>query len=387
MTVTHQMWPPANSRRGIGRYTPLALVGETRYQWRNLASPATSYAHVLVDRVSPSVPVLSHASVPAPILGFKGPDTRYGLDFLESQRDRAAGADSRRRRKYQPTSPVADLLLQQYRRPPPAPDPSKPSIDLPLRVHFVIDTSQDLATSMATVSKREREQLSAIRRSANWSWELCDDPSVFRRFFHDFYTPTMIGRHGYYARTESERSAVATIFRRGPFFTLHRDGELVAGSACRWNARARRLTSRLLGLRAGAADLYRDGVLKTVYSFLIEWAVAASEVCVLDLQGCEPYLSKGTFQWKRRLASACVRAPNPLGDCTVRLTVQRDTPSLRDLLVANPLLTVADDAGLQATYFYDQQRPVRHDLSGNCQGIRGRVDLNLDNFLAPSAWR
>jgi hypothetical protein len=67
----------------------------------------------------------------------------------------------------------------------------------------------------------------------------------------------------------------------------------------------------------------------------------------------------------------------------------RDTPAVRDLLAATPMLTVDGSGRLAATHFFDQDRPVRSRIRATGPGVETGHVVDLDEFFgrvpAPTA--
>jgi len=164
----------------------------------------------------------------------------------------------------------------------------------------------------------------------------------------------MRSRHGDATRSLDRSTAYECVFRRGVLLFVTENGERVAGMLCRLDKREH-MTFRLVGVRDGAAEHYRSGVFMAAYLFLLEWAAEAG-VTRVDLSGCEPFLSKGIFQFKRKLHPEMVRPDNHFHDKRLWLRVLRDSPGVRDFLVANPMVSESGGGGLEATYFFDDSR-------------------------------
>lgn len=100
----------------------------------------------------------------------------------------------------------------------------------------------------------------------------------------------------------------------------------------------------------------------------------------MDFQGCEPFLTKGTFQYKKRFGSRAVIPDNVFGTLRMVLRANRLTRSVRDFLVSNPVLDAdgGGGGGLTAKYFHDRQRPLRRDIPCISAGITGMVAVDLD---------
>ncbi|MFE7114593.1 hypothetical protein ACFU99_04115 [Streptomyces sp. NPDC057654] len=137
-----------------------------------------------------------------------------------------------------------------------------------------------------------------------------------------------------------------------------------------------------MGVEDGAERHYVSGAFKSIYHLLIGWA-AENGVRRLDLQGTEPFLSKGTFQWKRRLGSRVIVPPNHFGDKRLWLQVCQDIPAVRDFLVVNPTLAKTADGLLEAIYFHDEQRPPQFDFSARTPGVDRARHVDLDEYLVP----
>jgi hypothetical protein len=365
---------------------PGSLFRHGRYAWNNGDNAALLLARKIGWALTPSVTVVeSHHEDSAPSFAYQGRYHRYCLDYLEIQRN-PTGSSHRTIRRYhlvRPVAPVtADVDIHLVERVATAPAPAQGTfVDFPLRLHFMLDTSKGVAHAMKHVSRRERQNFARFRRAASWQWRESTDLREFLRFYREAYLPTMRQRHGEFGRVEPEDSAVDCVFRRGRFFVLSNEDGPVAGMACRWNGRRRRLTVRLLGVAGGETHRYSHGAMKLLYAYLIEWA-ADHGVETIDYQGAEAFLSKGTVQWKRRVSSMVVRAPNHFGCSTVRMYIRRDTDQVRDFLVANPLYTLDESGAFMPTYFFDDQRPARHDLPGTCGIVTNSRDIHLDRLLA-----
>ncbi|MFE7097362.1 GNAT family N-acetyltransferase [Streptomyces erythrochromogenes] len=258
--------------------------------------------------------------------------------------------------------------------------PRSASLVVPMRVHFVIDFD-GTGDAASRISKRERAQFRGALRRHAWTWAEEPAPEWFDRFYDRIYRATMQERHGARERTETKEVSYEVLFRRGRMFLLSEGSEPVAGALCHWDRRSGTLTLRLLGVLDGDQRHLDSGAFKAVYHFLIGWC-AEHGVRALDFQGTEPFLSKGTYQWKRRFGTRVVLPPNHFGRKRLWFQVHRDTPEVRDYLVANPLLAENEDGALEAVYFYDAQRPARLDYAANSPGVSGVRHIDLDEFLA-----
>ncbi|OLZ66938.1 hypothetical protein AV521_26475 [Streptomyces sp. IMTB 2501] len=259
--------------------------------------------------------------------------------------------------------------------------PSDTSLVMPIRVHFVLDLADGYRSVLENASKGARRDFRQKYRQYDWEFGVEGDPIWFDHFYERIYRATMFQRYGERARTESRDSAYECLFRSGVLFYLAMNGERIAGHLCHWDPQSGVLTSRLLGVLDGAEEYYAAGTLKVMYFLLMKWA-AENGVRRLDFQGTEAFLSKGTYQMKRRFGTRVILPPNHFGRKRLWLQVRRDTPEVRDFLVANPVLQVTKEGKLEAVYFYDDERPARVDYRAVGAGVEAVRHFSLDEFLA-----
>lgn len=356
------------------------------YAWSN-SEGVPAAARRARDELRPRCPAIVSTAPSGPTLGYVGLDPHHIVPFLESRRD---SPTARRRQAVLPWAPAleavageADLVfvggplhrvarLRAHRR--------DAGLVVPFRLHLVLDTARPADAVLGQVSRRERRYHAKLRREYDWRWEHATAPADFRYFYHRMHVPLMARRHGPATRTVPEDVALARLFRHGRLFFLRQSGQRVAGVLCGWNDRQRRLTLRLLGVLDGDDRHYASGAVKAIYFEVIGWACREG-VRTLDLSGTEPFLSKGIFQFKRRLHPSVVLPPTHHAGRRLWLAVARDTPAVRDFLVANPLIALGPDAGLVALYPRDPTRPARTDLPAGLPGIVAERPLDLDQLL------
>jgi hypothetical protein len=236
---------------------------------------------------------------------------------------------------------------------------------LPLRVHMVTDLSDSGDLSTVLSSEQRRQHRRRIRQLGH-RYAISTSDDHFDRFYDQMYLPTMAAQHAGAARTTAREVARLNIFRQGHLMLLYADGydEPVAGSVN--HIAGSQVNARLVGVLGGAPTLRSSGAIKSIGHFLLAWALERGYRRV-DFQGCEPFLRKGTLQAKIDLGAGAEPAPAPLRDVRVRLSVRRDCPGVRELLVTNPMVTVDAAGQLQAVAFRDGNReppPVRRPSRG-----------------------
>ncbi|MFF1697660.1 hypothetical protein ACFVXC_29280 [Streptomyces sp. NPDC058257] len=364
----------------------------TGYRWRNSGHPVLTWLRTAVDTRDGAVFPAVSSSLGGLSVSYSGlaEGLAYTLEFTELRRESRDGNAARRTE--------SEISGKALRDPDRLPDsdiaivgtsaakarrlPTDASLIVPMRVHFVIDTDDgDSDAVRRKISKREREQFRRAMRRHEWTWAVEHDPAWFDVFYKRLYRPTMRERHGARERTETKDVSYECLFREGRMFSLSQNGKRVGGALCHWDRASRTLTLRLLGVVDGAKEHYDSGAFKAIYHFLIGWS-ADNGVRALDFQGTESFLSKGTYQWKRRFGTRVVLPPNHFGNKRLWFQVRSDTPEVRDFLVANPLLAEGADGALEAVYFHDADRAARIDYSAKSPGVERARHIDLDAFLA-----
>lgn len=369
--------------------TLVATAEEWRYRWHNSADPRLIRLHHTVDRLTalrPGVTVSHPQDADGLTLAYAG--LGAGLDhvlpFLEQQRGPTARREHRRTtwaRLAAHGVPEADLLAvgcppgRTFR--PPA---RQPTVVAPFRVGLVVHLDHDRAGATAVparLSRKTRQQYQREQRTLDRSLEVAATRADFTFFYDRMHRPTMDRRHGAATRSVPPRTAWHSLFRHGVLFFLRERGERVAGMLCRLEPGA--LVLRLAGVLDGADSRYRSGTYVALYVSILEWA-AREGLGRVDLSGAEPFLSKGIVQFKRKLHPHVAPPATHFAGKRLWLCVRRDTPAVRDFLVANPVLAEGP-GGLRATYFHDRDRPPRTGLRWQTGGVVDATEVDLDVFL------
>ncbi|MEU0992179.1 GNAT family N-acetyltransferase [Streptomyces sp. NPDC005953] len=358
-----------------------------RYVWNNSADPRVVRAHTLVDAalaVRPRV-TLSRPDGAGPMLAYGGlpQGLTHVLPFMEQRR----GTGSHRTLRDTTWADLihggaalgADILaVGMLRDRVPAQLPQQ-SLLLPFRVTLAVPIGPDPQDVLGRLSRKARQQHARELRSHRRTLEVAVGDDDFAFFYEDMHRPTMANRHGAAARSEDKDSALVCLFRRGVLFFLCESGHRVAGMLCRLEGRT--LVVRLAGVAHGDDQAYASGTYLAMYVLILQWAAERSLTRV-DLSGCEPFLSKGIFQFKRKMHPEVALPGNHFTDKRLILRVLRDSPPVRDFLAANPVFAFGQGSGFEAVYFHDEDHPPRLDLRWHCPGVRERRLVHFDNFLA-----
>jgi Acetyltransferase (GNAT) domain len=360
-----------------------------RYRWNNAGGAPLRAARAWIDGHRGSGPAtISSPTSGGPSLAYVGLDQGHTnvLRMLETRRDGRDGGAAPLRRT--PTSwrhmrsgrlPDADIVLVGSEARVVDRLPDRGALVAPFRVHLVVGTDGGHDAVHGRISKRERWEFGRGQRSHAWRLREHDTVEDLAFFYHRMHVPTMRSRHRENSRTETFAVAKSAIWRHGRLFLLHDADRPVAGVLCRHDGDT--LTTRLLGVLDGADDHYASGAFKAVYHLLLAWACDHG-VRDVDLFGTEAFLSKGIFQWKRRLAPRVELPGNHFATKRLYVAPRRDTPAVRDFLVANPLLRCAPDGRLVPTYFFDADRRPRFEISAKTRDCPDPHLVDLDQFLA-----
>jgi hypothetical protein len=353
------------------------------YAWELSEDPLLIAMRAGLDtRLRRPASAVSIAGPQAPAIGYSG--ARHGLvkvlQFLE-ERQEAMGAG---RATVEPGLDGADLVAVACSADKARRLPRTAALVLPYRLHLVVDMPETPGEWRRAVSRRERQWFNARNKAADLALEIATDDDSFHFFYDRMHAPTMRERHGDRARSEAKDVAYECLFHDGLLAFATVDGRRVAGVLCHRGPST--ITVRLLGVLDGAESAYRDGAMKVLYHLLLDWA-DRNGLAHVDFGGTEAWISKGIFQWKRRFGPRLAHAPNHFGTYRVWWNARRDTPAVRDFLVANPVLELTEDQPphartLQAVYFHDDDRPARLDLAYACANVDRHRTAHLDEFLA-----
>ncbi|MCV2353167.1 hypothetical protein LNV09_03210 [Paucibacter sp. B2R-40] len=248
---------------------------------------------------------------------------------------------------------------------------------LPFRVHLVIPTP-DLESVKNAVSKREQPRFSLSLRQERWRSRIITDEAEIRQFYLRMHLPTMASRHSEAARTETLDVALH-IARRGGLFLAESSSEPVAG--CLFTHVGGVFTTRLLGVDGGADEHYETGAFKSLYYMMLQHCATSSSIQQMDLFGTEAFISKGIFQWKRKLGAEVQPAPNHFRHKFLRLKVNQDKPGVRQFLLRNPIL-INTVHGLVPIYFFEDGDRKPLEFSAKFRGLDRSVHIPLDEFMS-----
>ena len=109
-------------------------------------------------------------------------------------------------------------------------------------------------------------------------------------------------RYGKFAQSVKKIKAYHCIFKEGILFLFTSNNEPVADSLSHIDFRHRVINARLIGIKNGDERFLKELAQNEVYHAILHWA-SHNDIQWINFQGCEPLLTKGTFQYKKRLGS------------------------------------------------------------------------------------
>ena len=252
---------------------------------------------------------------------------------------------------------------------------------LPFRLHLLLDVVGDSDAMYKTVSKNERRQFANLRRRHEWSAEIATGDADFDFFYERMHLPTMDLRHGRDTRSVEKTIAHRALFQQGLVLYVKEGEKRVAGVLIRLEDEAKTVRMRLLGVLDGDESHYWSGAVKAVYYLTMEWA--ASNGCTLiDFAGCDPFPGRGVFQFKRRFHPRAVHPEDHYRDRRVYLRVARDSPIVRDFLVATPMFATDEQDLVYAVHFADSTRPALTNIRADGPGVHASRTIDLDEFFS-----
>ncbi|MHC8390222.1 hypothetical protein ACYZTM_19795 [Pseudomonas sp. MDT2-39-1] len=247
------------------------------------------------------------------------------------------------------------------------------------RLHQKVDVSSDWEHVQRELSHRENNRrVQSVGQGFGFDVSLRDED--FFTFYRSMHVPTMSARYGRLARSVPEQSAYLELFKQGVLFRVCLKDDWVAGSVSQVDESTRTLNARLIGVKDGASIYRVNGAQNFVYHAILEWASHQSNIDCVDFQGCEPFLSKGTFQYKKRFGAKAVIPDNAFGQWRLLIRAHKLCASARQFLINNPLVGLDAEGRLQAQYFFDADHEIRSDIPFASKGISSQVNHNLDQW-------
>jgi hypothetical protein len=352
-------------------------VGEGRRPWSRTLTR-------VVDGVRSSFPGPPPLVVPGhcgqPSIGYVGLPSGVALTlpFLQARRDGCPDISTWERRPRGNAEDVHLLLIgttvdHLFRVARPT------DVVMPMRLHLVVPL-RPREDPYERLSRKERQFQVRQRKEHAWHLVRQTDGAEWQHFYRCAHTAEGRLRHGDGFRTIPMPLAKALIESRGRFLQLITGDRVVCGAMLLLDRRSSRATVRLIG-HYDPVWSREHGATMAMFLSLAEYArdLGYRE---LDLSGTEPFLTKGIFQFKRRLHPRVEVPRTAYSRRRLLLRTLQDSSGLRDFLVANPVFQIDEvDATPRPVYFHDDARRARLDIPHAGKGHAAPEVRHLDSMM------
>ncbi|BAU48098.1 hypothetical protein SVA_1536 [Sulfurifustis variabilis] len=166
-------------------------------------------------------------------------------------------------------------------------------------------------------------------------------PSEIYRFYCEFYEPYIRSTFGACACLSSWEEVEARL-PQSELFWIMRDGERLAGQIVLYEPE--RVRAWCLGVKSGARELVRAGVIAALYQAEIQH-LAGNGYTRLHVGASRPFLTDGVLRFKRKWGMRLVDH----SDRGLLLTVRRASEPLRAFLAGHPFVSLGAHGKMQAS--------------------------------------
>ncbi|QCR30482.1 hypothetical protein [Priestia megaterium] len=249
---------------------------------------------------------------------------------------------------------------------------------MPFRIHQMVETYKGWEYVLDTMSKREVSRAKKQAKKYNLDYFITHEESDYFNFYDTMHKPTMNNRFEGLARSVEKYKALDEIFKQGLLFFVTHEGVPVSGSVSQIDKEKNWLNARLIGVLNGDSKYRNMGAQNFVYHSILHWACHEGGIDVVNFQGCEPFLTKGTFQYKKRFGTNAILPPNQLYNQRLLVQANFESRPVREFLINNPVMLVDEDNNLGAGYFYDHDNEPRLDIPYKCNGFKYEKLFDMD---------
>jgi hypothetical protein len=222
-------------------------------------------------------------------------------------------------------------------------DLARELLTLPLVVDMEMDTPEVTTGPGASWSRSAKANIARVRRG-RFDWDVATDPALIAEFHRRMYRPSMRGRHGAAAYTESRRRLLQRSRLEGlELLRIFQGGRWVAASLNESSSRGYRLTR--VGWLNGDERLLESGVVAASYWFSFQRATALGRRRLL-LGGVEPHLEDGSLLYKGHWGARFCDEQRDFG--AFQLLLDPAHPACRRFLHAHSLIVRGSGGALIA---------------------------------------
>lgn len=251
---------------------------------------------------------------------------------------------------------------------------------MPFRIHQIVNTFAGWEQVQKSISKRELKRSQKQKEQYNLDYYISYNDEDFFRFYDTMHKPTMDVRFGKFARSVERNEAYEQLFKKGLLFLVTHDGVPISGSVSQIDKEKNWLNARLIGVLNGDSKYRKMGGQNYVYHSILHWACNEGNIDVVDFQGCEPFLTKGTFQYKKRFGTHAILPPNEFYDKRLLVKANFESDAVNEFLINNPVMLIDKDDNLGAGYFYNAKSEPRLDIPYNSPGFKYHRLIDIDKI-------
>ena len=229
---------------------------------------------------------------------------------------------------------TVDLILISLNRSGHRDDPAEQGILIPQYVRQIRDAIAPDANPFKTLCTHgNTRELSKIRRNG-FTYSLSTDASLLPTFYHEFFLPFILDRHGDEAFTQTFDQCQRE-FEEGELLSvLDRNGRTVVGTLVQ--TRGDTWFIRFFGVRDADFALVRQGGLAAAWLFCI--VEASKRGCRhIDFGLSRPFLDQGVLFYKKKWGGWI--ATHPGASRPLRMLFCNSNPRAHRFIEENPLIT------------------------------------------------
>lgn len=251
---------------------------------------------------------------------------------------------------------------------------------MPFRIHQIVNTFSGWDVVKKSMSKREVKRSIKQKEQYNLDYHVTYKDEDFFYFYDTIHKPTMDVRFGELARSVERNEAFTQLFKKGLLFVVTYNDIPISGSVSQIDKEKNWLNARLIGVLEGDSKYREMGGQNHVYHSILHWACNEGKIDVVDFQGCEPFLTKGTFQYKKRFGTSAILPPNDFYNKRLLVKANFNLKAIRDFFINNPVMLINEKDELGAGYFYDIDIQPRLDIPYVCPGFEYHKLINVNNI-------
>ena len=231
---------------------------------------------------------------------------------------------------------------------------------IPFWIESEIDISQP-------IKKMERKSKSGYRDSARlirkygYTCEFSNEPDVFADFYHNMYTPFVRYRFGDSATLWKYHEIFDTESQH-ELILLKKQSEILGGFLMKYKNNDAKIS--FLGIKKKYLKNLHEGLLGALYYFTVQ---------TLQNRGCHKvfigvshaFINDSVTRYKIHMLAQLTQDIKYKNNKYISMLILRDTVGLRDTLVNNPFIHLAENEQLQGTLWLSDYNKEKTDFLKN----------------------